>query len=208
MSRRARIHGEVSIISTGYPCMNVAGEGAGVRAWLTLAVACMLAGCATRPVNPPITQADASTGYRFEVRQAQVKNKDNLVILAFSGGGTRAAAFSYGVLEFLRRTEIDRTEGQQGPPARRSRRHHRRVRRELHRAGVRPVRREAVRRVRAALPEARCAGRDHRRALQPGLLGRSSVRRAGGVPSWRPSCTTKSCSMAPRSATSTAAAAR
>jgi hypothetical protein len=36
--------------------------------------------------------------YRFEVRQAQVKNKDNLVILPFSGGGTRAAAFSYGVL--------------------------------------------------------------------------------------------------------------
>ena len=30
----------------------------------------------------------------------------NLVILAFSGGGTRAAAFSYGVLEFLRRTEV------------------------------------------------------------------------------------------------------
>ncbi len=30
---------------------------------------------------------------------------DSLVILAFSGGGTRAAAFSYGVLEFLRRTE-------------------------------------------------------------------------------------------------------
>jgi len=29
-----------------------------------------------------------------------------LVILAFSGGGTRAAAFSYGVLEFLRRTEV------------------------------------------------------------------------------------------------------
>jgi NTE family protein len=44
--------------------------------------------CATRPVNPPITQADPSTGYRFEVRQAEVKNKDNLVVLAFSGGGT------------------------------------------------------------------------------------------------------------------------
>ncbi|MEF8707352.1 MAG: patatin-like phospholipase family protein [Candidatus Accumulibacter propinquus] len=28
------------------------------------------------------------------------------MILAFSGGGTRAAAFSYGVLEFLRRTEV------------------------------------------------------------------------------------------------------
>ena len=47
------------------------------------------------------------TGYRFETRQAQSQDsKDNLVILAFSGGGTRAAAFSYGVLEFLRRTEI------------------------------------------------------------------------------------------------------
>ena len=34
------------------------------------------------------------------------KNKENLVVLAFSGGGTRAAAFSYGVLEFLKRTEV------------------------------------------------------------------------------------------------------
>jgi len=69
--------------------------------------ALLLGGCATRPVNPPITQIDPRGGYRFETRQAASKNsKDNLVILAFSGGGTRAAAFSYGVLEFLRRTEI------------------------------------------------------------------------------------------------------
>src|SRR5882724_8348285 len=73
---------------------------------LVVASLLLLAGCATRPINPPITQADPTTGYRFESRQAQVKNKDNLVILAFSGGGTRAAAFSYGVLEFLRRTEV------------------------------------------------------------------------------------------------------
>jgi NTE family protein len=66
----------------------------------------LLGGCATRPINPPITQADPSKGYRFETRQALAKDKDNLVILAFSGGGTRAAAFSYGVLEFLRKTEI------------------------------------------------------------------------------------------------------
>ncbi|HSS70329.1 MAG TPA: patatin-like phospholipase family protein, partial [Casimicrobiaceae bacterium] len=33
-------------------------------------------------------------------------DKGNLVILAFSGGGTRAAAFSYGVLEFLRNNEV------------------------------------------------------------------------------------------------------
>ena len=65
-----------------------------------------LAGCATRPVNPKITQVDPSAGYRFETRQLLKQDKDNLVILAFSGGGTRAAAFSYGVLEFLRRTEM------------------------------------------------------------------------------------------------------
>src|SRR6266496_514833 len=73
---------------------------------LPLATLLLLGGCATRPINPSITQADPSTGYRFETRQAQVKDKDNLVVLAFSGGGTRAAAFSYGVLEFLRRTEL------------------------------------------------------------------------------------------------------
>ena len=71
-----------------------------------LATLLLLGGCATRPINPPITQTDPRTGYRFEARQAQIKDKDNLVILAFSGGGTRAAAFSYGVLEFLRKTEI------------------------------------------------------------------------------------------------------
>src|SRR5258705_12729288 len=65
-----------------------------------------LGGCATRPVNPPIVQATPDTGYTFQTRQAQARDKQNLVILAFSGGGTRAAAFSYGVLEFLRRTEI------------------------------------------------------------------------------------------------------
>src|SRR5262245_33299491 len=77
--------------------------------WLAAIVAMVvLGGCATatRPVNPPITEVQPQAGYRFEVRQAQQKNKDNLVVLAFSGGGTRAAAFSYGVLEFLRRTEI------------------------------------------------------------------------------------------------------
>jgi NTE family protein len=76
-----------------------------------LAFFLLLGGCATRPINPPITQADPNTGYRFETRQARDRNKDNLVILAFSGGGTRAAAFSYGVLEFLRRTEVVGPQG-------------------------------------------------------------------------------------------------
>ncbi len=65
-----------------------------------------LAGCATRPVNPPIKQVDPTGGYTFQTRQKHFKSQDTLVVLAFSGGGTRAAAFSYGVLEFLRRTEV------------------------------------------------------------------------------------------------------
>ena len=75
--------------------------------------AILLAGCATRPVNPPITQVEPASGYRFEVRQARVPDSNkNLVILAFSGGGTRAASFSYGVLEFLRNTKIATAKGE------------------------------------------------------------------------------------------------
>jgi NTE family protein len=84
------------------------------QVFLSMAALLALGGCATRPVNPPITQADPATGYRFEARQAKIKNKDSLVVLAFSGGGTRAAAFSYGVLEFLRRTEVIGPKGNKG----------------------------------------------------------------------------------------------
>src|SRR5438552_14531230 len=73
-----------------------------------------LGGCATRPVNPPITQVDLNSGYTFQTRQKHSKSQDNLVILAFSGGGRRAAAFSYGVLEFLRRTEVVGPRGNRG----------------------------------------------------------------------------------------------
>ena len=67
-----------------------------------------LAGCASRPINEPITQFDPKTGYRPYLLIPKRVNNDprTLFVLAFSGGGTRAAAFSYGVLEELRRTEI------------------------------------------------------------------------------------------------------
>lgn len=74
--------------------------------FLSLVMLVLLAGCATRPVNPPITQADPTKGYRYATHAEHLKDSDNLVIVAFSGGGTRAAAFSYGVLEALRRIEV------------------------------------------------------------------------------------------------------
>ena len=78
-----------------------------LRAGLTLAVSLLLlGGCATRPINPPIAHYTPSTAHQFETLERQRGDQQDLVILAFSGGGTRAAAFSYGVLEALRRIAI------------------------------------------------------------------------------------------------------
>lgn len=83
-----------------------------LRLSVIFAALLVLSACATRPINASITQADPDAGYRLTTRQAYFKDQDTLVILAFSGGGTRAAAFSYGVLEYLRRTEILRANGE------------------------------------------------------------------------------------------------
>jgi NTE family protein len=73
-----------------------------------LAVGLLLGGCASRPINEPIDQVDLSSGYRPNLLIPNREGNDpaTLFVLSFSGGGTRAAALSYGVLEELNRTEI------------------------------------------------------------------------------------------------------
>ncbi len=64
------------------------------------------AGCAHYPVNQPLGRADPQAGYRGRNLADPEKDDQLLLLLTFSGGGTRAAAFSYGVLEALRDTTV------------------------------------------------------------------------------------------------------
>lgn len=65
-----------------------------------------LAGCAGSRWNAPLKRIDVNSGYRFLPPMGPKNSESLFVILTFSGGGTRAAALSYGVMEKLRDTTI------------------------------------------------------------------------------------------------------
>lgn len=73
----------------------------------------LLAGCASTahyPINPPLPQQD---GPHTIPSLAAKNNGQMLLALTFSGGGSRAAALSYGVLEELANTPSDPSNRQQ-----------------------------------------------------------------------------------------------
>jgi len=78
------------------------------RLLMTL-LAFSLVSCASvlEPDNVAISEVDESQGYRRLALTRQADIGDTLIMLAFSGGGTRAAAMSYGVMQELRDTTVD-----------------------------------------------------------------------------------------------------
>lgn len=80
---------------------------------LLSAVLLAAAGCSSTysPDNQPIVDIDESSGYRKLTIDHSTVIDDTLLLLAFSGGGTRAAALSYGVMQELRDTLIPGPDG-------------------------------------------------------------------------------------------------
>ena len=67
----------------------------------------ILQACAHYPTNTPLESYHPEGGYRFDGLRPGPGNTDTIFLcLAFSGGGTRAAALAYGVLQELRDTTI------------------------------------------------------------------------------------------------------
>ncbi len=68
-------------------------------------------GCVHRTPTPPLAAANTAQGYYFHTHPRPNNSRDTLFILCFSGGGTRAAALSLGVLDALRHTTVQLPSG-------------------------------------------------------------------------------------------------
>ena len=80
-----------------------------IRELPVLLLLTLLASCATvTPTNQPIREVDETEGYRPVTTGFTRQTGNTIVLLAFSGGGTRAASLSYGVMQELRDTYIQR----------------------------------------------------------------------------------------------------
>jgi NTE family protein len=78
-----------------------------IRAGFSLLFLCLfISGCSHWPVNPRMERYEPGVGYRYHLPAQPNNSEDTIFILAFSGGGTRAASLAYGVLEELARTPV------------------------------------------------------------------------------------------------------
>ena len=75
-----------------------------------LIVLLLMSACTHYPRNTRLRSTESGTGYRFQHANSETNSSDLLLMLAFSGGGTRAASLSYGVLEELARTPVGSDE--------------------------------------------------------------------------------------------------
>lgn len=85
-----------------------------VRTGLVLAYTALLAGCAQLIHNDPVNQplnASPNPVQAAAYAPDRDTSDDTVIALAFSGGGTRAAAFSYGVLAGLNETRVTTSRG-------------------------------------------------------------------------------------------------
>lgn len=82
------------------------------RAAKVLASSCVLVGCAHYPTNAPLDGVDAVSGYRIRAPVHDGTSHELLFVVTFSGGGTRSAAFAYGVLAALNDIEVELDGGQ------------------------------------------------------------------------------------------------
>jgi NTE family protein len=67
----------------------------------------LVCGCAWGIADKPMGRWDPTLNARWIAQLPDDRSEELLVFLAFSGGGTRAAALSYGVLKGLAATEIE-----------------------------------------------------------------------------------------------------
>jgi NTE family protein len=81
-----------------------------IRRTILVGVALWLSGCASNGLieNKPLNKVDVSQSSAIVSLAKVLSNADQGIMLAFSGGGTRAAALSYGVLQQLRDTSVVR----------------------------------------------------------------------------------------------------
>ncbi|HTZ41391.1 MAG TPA: patatin-like phospholipase family protein [Syntrophales bacterium] len=86
----------------------------GIAGLLVFLSALFLTACTAQyPLNPKVEKIDRETAYRAKLADRE-RDNELLLILAFSGGGTRAAALSYGILEALDLVEITPPESKKG----------------------------------------------------------------------------------------------